>query len=224
MGWIYLRSSSAEYPPTPGPSPPPPAPPSEAVAPSAKVHHSGVIGCGSPIPGSSEGGGEVHSSIVVLSCSGGTGPEQGGWGGWAGGGRESPPACDWWYGSVSEPICHICPCHFASARRLLRPHKEAAHLKPQWPLGLSAGPPPTPNLRERPLPPSCALAKKKKRRGELADAQKQEGNARIRSKKHRRLKIDLECKATLMILRFDPFLSYSLCATCIFSTFKGPVN
>lgn len=120
------------------------------------------------------------------------------------GGRESPPACDWWYGSVSEPICHICPCHFASARQLLRPHKEAAHLKPQWPLGLSAWPPPTPNLRERPLPPSCALAKKKEE-GELADAQKQEGNARIRSKKHRRLKIDLECKATLMSLQFDPF-------------------
>lgn len=35
---------------------------------------------------------------------------------WAGG-RDSPPACDWWYGSVSQPICHICPCHFGSARR-----------------------------------------------------------------------------------------------------------
>lgn len=32
------------------------------------------------------------------------------------GGCDSPPACDWWYGSVSEPICHICPCHFASVR------------------------------------------------------------------------------------------------------------
>lgn len=41
------------------------------------MHHFSVIGYGSPIPGSSEGDGEVHSSIVVLSCSGGTGPEQG---------------------------------------------------------------------------------------------------------------------------------------------------
>lgn len=40
------------------------------------------------------------------------------------GGCESPRACDWWYGSVSEPICHICPCHFASARWLHWPHKE----------------------------------------------------------------------------------------------------
>lgn len=40
------------------------------------------------------------------------------------GGCESPRACDWWYGSVSEPICHICPCHFASVRWLLWPHEE----------------------------------------------------------------------------------------------------
>lgn len=47
------------------------------VCPLQQVHHFSVIGYGSPIPGSSEGNGEVHSSIVVLSCSGGTGPEQG---------------------------------------------------------------------------------------------------------------------------------------------------
>lgn len=40
------------------------------------------------------------------------------------GGCESPRACDWWYGSVSEPICHICPCHIASVRWLLWPHEE----------------------------------------------------------------------------------------------------
>lgn len=26
-------------------------------------------------------------------------------------GHESPQATDLWYGSVSQPICHICPCH-----------------------------------------------------------------------------------------------------------------
>uniref|UniRef100_A0AAV2JXN1 Uncharacterized protein n=1 Tax=Knipowitschia caucasica TaxID=637954 RepID=A0AAV2JXN1_KNICA len=57
---------------------------------------------------SGAGHSEVHWSIGVLSCSGGQ--ERAG-------GRDSPPACDWWYGSVSEPICHVCPCHFASAPR-----------------------------------------------------------------------------------------------------------
>lgn len=28
--------------------------------------------------------------------------------------QESPRATDWWYRSVSQPICHICPCHLES--------------------------------------------------------------------------------------------------------------
>ena len=86
-----------------------------------------VTGCGSPVPGSGGGDGAVHPSVVVLSCSGGQLHS-----------REEvtqPPAPDWWYGSVSEPICHICPCHFESAEGLLWPHEQ-----PQWPLGLSTGP------------------------------------------------------------------------------------
>lgn len=86
-----------------------------------------VIGRGRLIPGSSQSDGEVHSSIVVLSCSGGTGPEQ---------------------GDVTHPQpvtggMEVCRNRYVTSVPVTLHQCEAAaatqeaHLKPQWPFGLS---------------------------------------------------------------------------------------